>query len=106
MAILPSGTSPVLEGEVFSPPWYRFFSDLIGGPDPIKPVVATGSPFIFSAPRRGFLQITGGVSLGVTITRGRVSISAGILTGFIPVSAGDAIRITYSSTPTLYFLAS
>jgi hypothetical protein len=107
MATTPSPTAPALDEDgTFSPAWSRFFSDLVSSPAPIQRVTPTASPFIFTAAQRGFLQITGGAGLGVNIVRGRITIPAGILTGFIPVSAGDAVRINYTAAPTLYFLAS
>jgi hypothetical protein len=63
-------------------------------------VTVGASPFTYTAARDGFVSITGGAVTGISYSRQGVSFSVG-LSGVVPVKKGDAVVITYSSTPTV-----
>jgi hypothetical protein len=103
MASLPSASSPVLEGDGFSAPWYRFFSDLVGKPGAIEAIPLGASPFSYTAPAAGHLVISGGSVSQLRILRGRVSFTYP-LGSHVPVSAGDIVIVTYGTAPALTFI--
>lgn len=103
MASLPSASSPVLEGEGFSAPWFRFFSALTAAPGAIEPVTIGASPFSYTAPVAGHLVISGGSVSQLRIVRGRVSFNYP-LGNQVPVSPGDIVIVTYATAPSLTFI--
>lgn len=61
------------------------------------------SPFRYVATYRQALHVTGGSISTITYARGAVLLSLALLTGgqLIELNAGDAVTITYLTTPTL-----
>ena len=88
-------------------PWYRFFQGLYKGTPPATEVAVTpgASPFKFTTNQRGFLIVQGGTVSLVQFSRGGVTNhTTGVTSGNFPLSAGDSLVITYSSTPNLTFV--
>lgn len=67
---------------------------------PLKP---TGSPFSYTANSVGNFLITGGTVTSASMIRNGVTLAIPN-SGFIPLSAGDSVKITYSVPPTLTFV--
>lgn len=102
---VPSLSVPMVnEDRTPSNAWASFFQDLVGPSQAIQPVALTGSPFTYTAPDDGHVHVSGGTVTALSLIRGRVSLTTGISGGFIPVSAGDALAITYSAAPTVNFV--
>lgn len=81
--------------------WYLFLMGLFQ-PLPESSVVATGSPFSYTTTQGGNLLVVGGTVSQITIKRDQVYVT-GLTSGFIPVSNGDVVTITYTVAPTLVF---
>jgi hypothetical protein len=103
---LPNNDAPVLTGQKFNKVWYLFLAGLWGGqpPQAESSVTLTGSPFIYTAARRGFLIIQGGTVSLVQFTRSTTPYSLGSTQGAFPLSQGDSITITYTGAPTVTFV--
>lgn len=78
--------------------------DPVAAAQPFAPVSPTGSPFAYTAPFAGHLLVTGGGVSGITLTRQGTNVATGMTSGFVPVSRGDVVTVTYGSTPTLDFI--
>ena len=82
-------------------PWFLAFRSLFVA-DPEGAVAPTGSPFVYNATEPGSLLIVGGTVSAVTLQRNQ-TYATGLTSGFIPVSIGDKVTITYTVAPTLTF---
>ena len=106
--IVPSSSEPIgsLNGQpvYVSPTYQRFFGNLVGNPQPIQTVSATGSPFSFTASQAGSVSISGGTISALRLTRGKLSVP--VSGAMIPVMNGDMLTITYSGSPAIYFIPS
>lgn len=60
------------------------------------------SPFTFTAPQAGTLLVVGGTGVSIQLRRTQ-TVSTGVAAGFVPVSSGDDVIITYVVAPTLTF---
>jgi hypothetical protein len=83
-----------------------FFNQLIGRGTPAVAQNVTGSPASFSAEGSGSFLVTGGSVSSISLIRGRVSLPTGLSGGFIPVSQGDVLVVTYSGAPAVTFVPS
>lgn len=83
--------------------YYRWFQDMDNGLPPAKEssVTPTGSPFVYLAPRRGYLIVTGGTVQAVAFSRSGTFYNMGQTTGCYPLNQNDQLQITYTSAPTL-----
>ena len=72
-------------------------------PAPVS-VSPTGSPMTWTAASDGVLAISGGTVSLVEVGRAGVFVLAGLVTGLVPVLAGDLVRMTYLIAPTIKFL--
>lgn len=61
------------------------------------------SPFKYTATARQALHITGGSITAISYARGPIVLALGLVTGgqLLELNAGDAVTITYLTTPTL-----
>jgi hypothetical protein len=86
--------------------WYRYYQAMNSGQPPSgeMSVPMTASPFIYSAPRAGYVVISGGTVANVMVSRtpGTYYLS-GQTSGMFPVSQGDLLKITYTAIPTMTF---
>lgn len=102
----PSSLMPISTNEgMVTEQWFRYLAALStssGG----KAVTATvgGSPFTYTAPSAGHVLVSGGTVSAISLTRGRTTIATGMTSGFVPVSAGDAVTVTYTVAPAVTFL--
>jgi hypothetical protein len=75
-----------------------------GSPLPLVAVTPSASPFSYTAPARGTLNISGGTVSAIAHIRGGVSTALSNSSGHYPMSKGDVLKITYSAAPTLNFV--
>lgn len=79
--------------------------DMTARPSQAPASVAPGaSPYTWTAPTNGLLVVTGGTVSLVQYGRSGTLTALGLINGLIPVSAGDSVRITYLTTPTVTFI--
>ena len=67
-------------------------------------VSPTGSPMTWTAPSAGALAVAGGTVSLIEVGRAGMFVLAGLISGMVPVSAGDSVRLTYVVAPTMKFL--
>ena len=80
-------------------------SDVVNGSaTPISAVTPSASPFLFTAPTKGALNVSGGTVSAIAHVRGATTTSLGGTSGNYLVSKGDVLKITYSVAPTLLFI--
>lgn len=80
-------------------------SDVVDGSQlPPGAVTVGASPFSYSAPSRGSVNVSGGTVSQVAIVRNGVSHNIGGIAGSFQVSKGDQIKVTYSAAPSLTFI--
>lgn len=107
-SVVPNSNQPLVDssGRVL-PVWQRFFGALLGQPEAIGPVSASGSPISFTAPQRGFLTLYGGTVTDVTLTRGKTDIEIASHP-LVPVSNGDVVTISFADNdaPVVNFIPS
>lgn len=103
---LPRFGDPVIDpAGRFTVPWFRFFERLNRkGPAEESPTVSA-SPAVLTPSVSGFYTVNGGTVSAIAYRRGTTGtfITSGVTAGFVPVRLGDAVRITYSSAPTVTF---
>lgn len=106
---LPQFQQPLsLEG-VTNKDWYFFWAGLWRGlaPELETPVTPTGSPYTYSAPRRGSLIVSGGTVSLIRFSRdGSTFYDTGATAGMFPLNAADRLEVTYAVLPTLTFVPS
>lgn len=106
---LPQFGQPLANKEVTNKDWYFFWAGLWRGlaPELESPVVLTGSPFTFSAPRRGSLIVSGGTVSQIRFSRDASTFyDVGATAGMFALSAADRLEVTYTGSPTLTFVPS
>ena len=81
----------------------EILSRMVAAPTPGAIVVGT-SPYTYTAPQNGVVVVSGGSVSLVQLGRSGVFLATGLLTGVIPVSAGDQIKVTHVVAPALTFL--
>lgn len=64
------------------------------------------SPYIYQAPFRGFVSVTGGTVSAVGMSRDGGVTYFTISGGLVPVFDGDLVEITYSAAPTITMIGS
>jgi len=104
---LPNFTTPLSDGKVTLKEWYFFWAGLFRGlpPGNVEPLTLDPSPFIFSAPAKGFVLLSGGTVSAVAFSRDGVTYYAtGETAGQFTLSAQDFLRVTYSVAPTMTFV--
>lgn len=104
-APLPNVQAPPLDGAgKFLAPWVRFFGALVSDPSPVEPIALAASPFSAKAPADGHYLVTGGSGVGIVIGRGTTALGTALSSGFVPMSKGDAILISFTIAPTVTFI--
>jgi hypothetical protein len=100
---VPTYEQPLVVRKNTSASLYRWFQDTDQGRPPAQEsaVALTSSPFIYTAPRKGFLIVTGGTVSTIAFSRSGTFYSVGQTSGMINVNQGDQVKITYSAAPTL-----
>lgn len=95
-----------------TPEAMRFMSGLIdeirqipvGGRFAAEIIALSGSPLVFTAPRRGMIALSGNTVQDVTITRHGLEITLRKDVSAIPVSRGDIVTIKYAGSPDIAFI--
>lgn len=102
---LPTYKTPLEQGNNLTATWYRWMNDTdIGTPPSAEAAMVVGaSPFVFQAPKKGALIVSGGTVSDVSITRVG-TYSTGQTQGMFPVSLADTLTVTYSAPPTVTFI--
>lgn len=106
---LPQFGQPLETGKVTSRDWYFFWTGLWRGlaPELESPVALTGSPFVYSAPRRGSLIVSGGTVSQIRFSRDASTFyDVGATAGMFSLNAADRLEVTYTGSPTLTFVPS
>lgn len=104
---LPNYPVPLITGGRTESAWYRFWAGLFNGLAPAAevPVTLGASPYVYSAPVKGFVIVSGGTVSAVEFSRDGVTFySYGVTAGPFPLNAADRIRITYTVAPTVTFV--
>jgi hypothetical protein len=71
----------------------------------ISSITVGASPYTYTATNNGTVAVTGGTVSSVQLKRGATTITVASATGvLVPVSTGDQVIVTYSSTPTEQFI--
>lgn len=105
MARLPSSLEPLVTGQLVATPWFRFFQELAGmNPPGPSGVNFTASPGTYTASANGHVLVAGGAVSAISLVRGRATVATGMTSGFIPVSQGDKVVVTYTVLPTITFI--
>jgi len=106
MRSLPAANQPIVDPDtgVLRPEWVKHFARQDAYASAILSLTLTGSPYAYTASGRGRLLVKGGTVSSISLTRARVTIITGLTAGFIPMSAGDVVTITYSALPTASFI--
>lgn len=101
---VPNYREPIVEKGVTGRTWYQFLVDVWKGKPPASEstVLATSSPFTYTAASKGFVIVQGGtVSLVQFSRNGTTNYTTGQTQGTFPLSQGDSLVVTYSVAPTL-----
>lgn len=81
----------------------ELLSRMVAAPIP-GAIVVGASPYTYTSPQNGVVVVSGGTVSLVQLGRAGTFLATGLLTGVIPVSAGDQVKITYTLAPTVTFL--
>lgn len=104
----PTYEEPLTTGKNTTASWYRWFQNIDNGIPPSSEVTVTvgGSPFTYTAPSKGFVIVTGGTVSAIAFSRTAGTFyGTGQTAGTFPLSAGDKLKVTFSATPSLVFVA-
>jgi hypothetical protein len=104
----PTYIEPLVTGKNTSSSWYRWFQHTDKGIPPSSEVAinVTASPFVYTAPSKGFVIVEGGTVSAIAFSRTPGTFyGTGQITGTFPLSAGDALKVTYSVAPSIVFVA-
>lgn len=69
--------------------------------NPTFGIAVGASPFTYIAPYAMAIAITGGTVSLISYGRGATLTALGILAGLIELNAGDSVRVTYLTLPTM-----
>lgn len=102
---------PALDGPWFSPETgvptpttAKFFAGLVADPRAIAAVTPGASPWTYIASDDGFLHVAGGTVDSIALARAREKLVTVLTEGFVPMSKGDSVIVTFSDAPTLTFV--
>jgi hypothetical protein len=105
---LPNYPVPLIDGGNTGRDWYRYWAGLFRGlaPGNVEPVTLTGSPYVYSAVRKGALIVNGGTVSAIEFSRdgGTTYFTVGTMAGMFTVNASDLLKITYAVAPTVTFV--
>lgn len=105
---LPVFQVPLIQSGQTTKDWYFYWAGIFRGlaPGNVEPVALTGSPFVYSAVRKGSLIVSGGTVSAIEFSRdgGTTYYNVGTVAGMFTVNASDFLRITYTVAPTVIFV--
>lgn len=105
----PTYEEPLVSGKNTSMAYYRWIqsADLGVPPSTETPVTPSASPFVYTAPRGGFVIIAGGTVSAIAFSRTPGTFySTGQTAGSFPVNSNDQLKITYTAAPNVVFVPS
>jgi hypothetical protein len=103
---VPTYTSAWTPGNKNDSTWYRYFqaAELGEPPSAEIPLTVTPSPFIYTAPKKGFMIVSGGTVTSIMISRTPPKYYAtGETAGVFPLAQNDLIKVTFTGTPVMTF---
>jgi hypothetical protein len=89
--------------------WYRWFQQIELGTPPASEVSVTvgASPFIYTAPRQGFMIVNGGAVTIIFFSRTSGTFyNTGQIAGTFSMSQGDVLKVMYTVAPQMTFVPS
>jgi hypothetical protein len=104
---IPTFNTPLIEAGRTNKDWFFYFTGLFQKipPEREAPVVLGPSPYLYTAPRGGFLIVQGGTVSAIEFSRdGTTFYNTGQTQGTISFGSFDQIRITYSVLPNVTFV--
>jgi hypothetical protein len=103
---VPTYEQPLVVGNNTSSAWYRYLqqSELGTPPAAENAVTPTGSPYTYTAPRKGFLIVQGGTVSAIAFSRSGTFYNVGQTSGTFTLDQNDQLQITYSVAPTLIWV--
>jgi hypothetical protein len=104
---VPTYTVPLNKGENTTSAWYRYLqqNELGTPPSSEVAVTVTASPFVYTAPKKGFVIVSGGTVSLIAFSRTKGTFyTTGEITGVFPMGFNDQLRVTYSVLPTFIFV--
>lgn len=87
--------------------WYRYFQAAEEGQPPSGelPITVQGSPFTFTATKKGFVVISGGTVTSVMFSRTPGTFYLmGTTAGAFPMAQNDMLKVTYTGMPVMTFV--
>lgn len=101
----PTYEQPVAEKGQTSKVWYRFFQALYQGASPAAESTITvgASPFVYTAPAKGFMIVRGGTVSSLQFTRTVTNVT-GLTSGLFILNQGDQLTVTYTGLPVLVWV--
>lgn len=105
--VLPNYNVPLTVGNVTSKDWFFYWAGLFRGlaPGNVVPLTLDPSPYLYSAPAKGFVLISGGTVSLIRFSRDGVTYYAtGETAGQFTLSAQDFLEVTYTVAPTMTFV--
>jgi hypothetical protein len=103
---VPTYTTPWTPGNKNDSTWYRYFQAIELGEPPGGEVIVTptASPFVFTAPKQGYMVISGGTVTSIMISRTPPSyVLTDQTSGVFPLSQSDLLKVTYTAAPAMTF---
>jgi hypothetical protein len=104
---LPNYPVPLEVNGKTSKDWYFFWAGLFNGLPPATEIAVTPgvSPYVYSAPVRGSVIVSGGTVSAIAFSRDGVTFyNVGQTSGMFLLNAADQLRITYTVVPTVTFV--
>jgi hypothetical protein len=103
----PTYNQPLTVGQVTSKDWYFFWQGIWKGlaPEAEVALTPTASPYTYSAPRKGFVIVSGGTVSQIRFSRnGTTFYNVGATAGTFTLNAADRLEVTYTVVPTMTFV--
>lgn len=69
--------------------------------EPVEAITVGASPYTYTAATDGVVTVTGGTVSAIGYGRRGTFTTLGVTSGLVPVKQGDAVRVTYTSAPTM-----
>lgn len=101
----PTYEQPLTSRENTTSVYWRWFQDIELGAPPSSELAVTAhaSPFIYSAPFRGNLVVSGGAVTSIQYSRSGTFYNTGLTSGMFHVSQNDQLKIVFTAIPNLVF---
>jgi hypothetical protein len=103
----PTYTIPLSQGQNTTAAWYRYFQQTEQGIPPSAEVAVsvTASPFTYTAPKKGFVIVSGGTVSIIAFSRTPgVFYPTGQTSGMFQVAFNDSLQVSYTAAPTIIFV--